>query len=93
MGASSDIAFFSRALKAPRIAALASSLAEQARSEGSDHETYLAQVLSEEVASRESRGGTPGCGRRASRRSRRWTTSTSPSSARPPPDDLPPGAA
>jgi DNA replication protein DnaC len=57
MGSSSEIAFFSRALKAPRIAALAASLAERARSEGWDHETYLAQVLSEEVASRESHGG------------------------------------
>jgi DNA replication protein DnaC len=57
MSTSAEIAFFSRALKAPRIAALASSLAERARSEGWDHETYLAQVLSEEVASRESHGG------------------------------------
>ena len=57
MGASSEVAFFSRALKAPRIAALASSLAERARSEGWDYEQYLAQVLSEEVSSRESHGG------------------------------------
>src|SRR5438105_13377722 len=58
MGASSEVAFFSRALKAPRIAALASSLADRARSEGWDYEQYLAQVLSEEVTSRESHGGT-----------------------------------
>src|SRR6059036_3509075 len=57
MGAHSEVAFFSRALKAPRIAALASSLAERARSEGWDYEQYLAQVLSEEVASRENHGG------------------------------------
>lgn len=57
MSTSAEIAFFSRALKAPRIAALATTLAERARSEGWDHETYLAQVLSEEVASRESHGG------------------------------------
>jgi DNA replication protein DnaC len=57
MGASSDVAFFSRALKAPRIAALASSLADRARTEGWHYEQYLAQVLSEEVASRESHGG------------------------------------
>src|SRR2546430_2226260 len=57
MGASSEVAFLSRALKAPRIAALASSLAERARAEGWDYEAYLAQVLSEEVASRESHGG------------------------------------
>jgi DNA replication protein DnaC len=57
MGVSSEVAFLSRALKAPRIAALASTLAERARSEGWDYEQYLAQVLSEEVASRESHGG------------------------------------
>src|ERR671925_989250 len=57
MAVSSEVAFLSRALKAPRIAALASSLAERARTEGWDYETYLAQVLSEEVASRESHGG------------------------------------
>jgi DNA replication protein DnaC len=57
MGTTGEIAFFSRALKAPRIAELASSLAERARSEGWDYETCLAQVLSEEVSSRESHGG------------------------------------
>ncbi|MGH2579481.1 MAG: ATP-binding protein, partial [Actinomycetota bacterium] len=57
MGDLSDVAFFSRALKAPRIAELAASLAERARSEGWDYEAYLAQVLSEEVTSRESHGG------------------------------------
>jgi DNA replication protein DnaC len=57
MGTTSDVAFYSRALKAPRIAALASPLAERARSEGWDYEQYLAEVLSEEVSSRESHGG------------------------------------
>src|SRR6266508_6278621 len=57
MSAQSEVAFFSRALKAPRIAALAASLAERARQEGWDYETYLAQVLSEEVSSRETHGG------------------------------------
>src|SRR5438128_3683344 len=57
MGASSEVAFYSRALKAPRIAALAASLAERARSEGWDYEQYLVHVLSEEVASRETHGG------------------------------------
>ena len=57
MGASSEVAFFSRALKAPRIAALAASLAERARAEGWDYQHYLVQVLSEEVASRQSHGG------------------------------------
>jgi DNA replication protein DnaC len=57
VGTDSEVAFYSRALKAPRIAATASSLAERARSEGWDYETYLAQVLGEEVASRETHGG------------------------------------
>jgi DNA replication protein DnaC len=57
MAAAAEVAYLSRALKAPRIAALAGSLAERARSEGWDYEQYLAQVLSEEVASRETHGG------------------------------------
>jgi hypothetical protein len=55
--ASSEVAYLARALKAPRVAALASTLAEQARSEGWDYEHYLVQVLGEEVASREAHGG------------------------------------
>ena len=57
MSASSEVAYLARALKAPRVAQLAASLAEQARSEGWDYEQYLVQVLSEEVASRETHGG------------------------------------
>src|SRR3989442_1886946 len=57
MAIQSEVAFFSRALKAPRIAALAHSLAEQAREEDWDYEHYLAQVLHEEVSSRETHGG------------------------------------
>jgi DNA replication protein DnaC len=57
MSASSEVAYLARALKAPRVAQLASSLAEQARAEGWDYEQYLAQVLSEEVSSRETHGG------------------------------------
>jgi DNA replication protein DnaC len=57
VGAQTEIAFFSRALRAPRIAETAAPLAERARAEGWDHETYLACVLGEEVASRESHGG------------------------------------
>ncbi len=55
--AGSEIAFLSRALKAPRIAERASPLAKRATDEGWDHETYLAAVLSEEVAARETHGG------------------------------------
>jgi DNA replication protein DnaC len=57
MRPASDVAFLSRALKAPRIRAVASTLAEQAREESWDYESYLAAVLSEEVASRENHGG------------------------------------
>jgi DNA replication protein DnaC len=51
-----DIAYLSRALKAPRIRESAARLAEQARDNGWSHEEYLAAVLSTEVASREASG-------------------------------------
>lgn len=53
----SEIAFLSRALKAPRIAERAEPLAKRAAEEGWDHETYLAAVLAEEVTAREAHGG------------------------------------
>lgn len=53
----SDVAFLARALKAPRIAKLAKPLATRAADEGWDHETYLAAVLAEEVAARDTHGG------------------------------------
>ena len=53
----SEIAFLSRALKAPRIAERAEPLAKRAQEEGWDHETYLAAVLAEEVTAREVHGG------------------------------------
>jgi DNA replication protein DnaC len=53
----SDIAFLSRALKAPRIREVAPNLADRAREESWDYEAYLAAVLSEEVSSREDHGG------------------------------------
>lgn len=52
----SEVAYLSRALKAPRIRATATRLAEQARTEGWTHEHYLAAVLSAEVSSREASG-------------------------------------
>jgi DNA replication protein DnaC len=51
-----DIAYLSRALKAPRIRESAARLAEQARDGGWSHEEYLAAVLATEVASREASG-------------------------------------
>lgn len=56
-GTGSDIAFLSRALKAPRIREVAPSLAARAREESWDYEAFLAAVLSEEVSSREAHGG------------------------------------
>jgi DNA replication protein DnaC len=56
-GIGSDIAFLSRALKAPRIREVAPSLAARAREESWDYEAYLAAVLSEEVSSREDHCG------------------------------------
>ena len=53
----SELAFLSRALKAPRIGACAPVLAKRAAEEGWDHETYLAAVLAEEVTARETHGG------------------------------------
>jgi DNA replication protein DnaC len=53
----SELAFLARAMKAPRIAACAESMAKRAEAEGWDHQTYLAAVLAEEVAARETHGG------------------------------------
>jgi DNA replication protein DnaC len=55
--AASEVAYLSRALKAPRIRETAASLAVRAREESWDYEAYLAAVLAEEVNSRESHGG------------------------------------
>jgi DNA replication protein DnaC len=55
--AASEVAFLSRALKAPRIRERASALAERAREGSWSYEDYLAAVLGEEVAARESHGG------------------------------------
>ena len=52
----SEIEYFARALKAPRIRDAAARLAEQARETGWTHEEYLAAVLSREVSARESSG-------------------------------------
>ena len=52
----SEIEYFARALKAPRIRDAAARLAEQARAAGWTHEEYLAAVLSREVSARESSG-------------------------------------
>jgi DNA replication protein DnaC len=53
----SEIAFLSRALKAPSLAASVERLAERARAESLTHEEFLASCLQREVAARESYGG------------------------------------
>ena len=55
--AASEVAYLSRALKAPRLPEAARVLADRARDESWDYEAYLAAVLSEEVSSRETHGG------------------------------------
>lgn len=56
-GAGSEVAFLSRALKAPRIPEAARSLLQTANAEEWDYQRYLAAVLAEEVAARETHGG------------------------------------
>src|SRR4051795_10088525 len=53
----SEIAFLTRALKAPSLAASVERLAERARAESWSHEEFLAACLQREVAARESHGG------------------------------------
>ena len=55
--AASEVAFLARALKAPRLRERAEALAERAREGEWSYEEYLAAVLGEEVAARESHGG------------------------------------
>lgn len=52
----SQIEYYARAMKAPRIADAAARLAEQAREASWTHEQYLAAVLSREVSAREASG-------------------------------------
>jgi DNA replication protein DnaC len=56
-GSATDVAYLTRALKMPRIRQLASSMADTARNEGWDYLEFLAKVLAEEVAARETHGG------------------------------------
>ena len=53
----SELAYLTRALKAPSLAGAVERLAERARSEGWSHEEFLAACLQREVAAREAHGG------------------------------------
>src|SRR5881628_639387 len=52
-----EVAFLTRALKAPTLREAAPRLAERARAESWTHEEFLAACLQREVAARESHGG------------------------------------
>ena len=52
-----EIAFLTRALKAPSLREAAGRLAERARAESWTHEEFLVACLQREVAARESHGG------------------------------------
>jgi DNA replication protein DnaC len=52
-----EIAYLSRALKAPTLRESAGRLAERARAESWTHEEYLAACLQREVAARDAHGG------------------------------------
>jgi DNA replication protein DnaC len=54
---SAELAFLTRALKAPNLPGSAARLAERARAESWTHEEFLAARLQREVAARESHGG------------------------------------
>jgi IstB-like ATP binding protein len=54
---SGEIAYLTRALKAPTLRQSAGRLAERARSESWSHEEYLAACLQREVAARDAHGG------------------------------------
>ena len=52
-----ELAYLTRALKAPTLRESAGRLAERARSESWSHEEYLAACLQREVAARDAHGG------------------------------------
>ena len=54
--AASQIEYYARALRAPRISDAFRRLGDQARDAGWSHEEYLAAVLSKEVSEREASG-------------------------------------
>src|SRR5437899_8396663 len=54
---SAEVAFLTRALKAPALRESVTRLAERARSESWSHEEFLIACLQREVAARESHGG------------------------------------
>ena len=72
-----EIAFLTRALKAPTLRESVPRLAERARAESWTHEEFLAACLQREVAARESHGGEDASAPPGSRPASRWRSSTS----------------
>jgi DNA replication protein DnaC len=78
--AASEIAFLTRALKAPALRDSAARLAERARAEAWSHEEFLVACLQREVAARDAHGGESRIRAARSRAARplRSSTSTTP---------------
>src|SRR3954465_4383409 len=72
-----EVAFLTRALKAPTLRESVPRLAERARSENWSHEEFLAACLQREVAARDPTAGKDGSALPGSRRESRWRSSTS----------------
>ena len=71
-----ELAFLTRALKAPTLRTSVARLAERARAESWSHEEFLAACLQREVAARQARWT-------SSRPERTWCSSAHPGPARP----------
>ena len=72
-----EIAFLTRALKAPTLRESVGRLAERARAESWTHEDFLIACLQREVSARESHGGEAASAPPGSPRARAWRSSTS----------------
>jgi hypothetical protein len=72
-----EIAFLTRALKAPTLRESVDRLAERARADSWSHEEFLVACLQREVAARSPTAARDGSGPPGSRRERAWRSSTS----------------
>jgi hypothetical protein len=76
-GLAAEVAFLTRALKAPTLRESVPRLADRARTEGWSHEEFLVACLQREVAARESHGGEGRIRAAGCRRARASRSSTS----------------
>ncbi|CKN50118.1 putative transposase [Mycobacterium tuberculosis] len=72
-----ELAYLTRALKAPTLRGAIEQLADRARTKTWSYEEFLAACLQREVSARESHGGKDASGPPASHRASRWRSSTS----------------